>query len=102
MHLVAKFCFTETWGDQLCLLQRNLTTEQLGGETRFSGGKKKSTMPTNHGVHIKLCILCESEFGSRKSKTGPREESSFSRLPFKSQMTMFHSMLNTFQHVTAF
>lgn len=69
--------FTETCGDQLCLLQSNVTTEQLGGETDLV---EKSTMPTNNGVHIKLCILSESEFGSRKSKTDPREENGFSQI----------------------
>lgn len=82
MHLVAKFCFTGTHGDRLCLLQSNLTTEQLGEETRFRGpyGGAGSTIPTRNGVRIKLCILSESEFGSHKSKTGPREENSFSQI----------------------
>lgn len=86
MHLVAKLCFTGTNGDQLCLLQSNLTTEQLGEETRFRGpyrgvgGGAGSTIPTRNGVRIKLCILSESEFGSHKSKTGPREENRFSQI----------------------
>lgn len=78
MHLVAKLCFTGTCGDRLCLLQSDLTTEQLGGDTRLGGGG--STMPTNNRVRIKLCILSELDFGSRKSKTGPREENRFSQI----------------------
>lgn len=73
MHLVAKLCLTETH-----VLSRtfcNLTTEQMRGETRL---KEESTMLTNNIAHIKLCIFSESESGSHKNKTSPREENGFS------------------------
>lgn len=54
MYLVAKVCFRDTYGDQLCLSQSNLTTEQLKREVRLS---EKSTMPTNNIARNKLCLF---------------------------------------------
>lgn len=101
MHLVAKLCFTGTCGDRLCLLQSDLTTEQLGGDTRFGGGGEAPCRLTTGSVLSSVFCLSQT-LGHVRVKLAQEKRTVSHRLPFKSQMTMFHSMLNTVQRVTAF
>lgn len=108
MHLVAKLCFTGTHGDQLCLLQSNLTTEQLGEETRFRGpyrgvGGGREAPYRLAMVSVLSSVFCLSQsLGHIRVKLAREKRTGSHRLAFKSQMTVFHSMPNTLRRVTAF